>query len=282
MRIANKIPFLCHSCNFWFYEYEKDFSPCPKCNKEIKKLVNTNDRHLEICNSCQSEIEVTRKSPYDNSHYLNCSDCITVLKISYSDNILQKYSNELGFYSKNINTNEINSYKNEMETHLNECLCGGEFGFSNSKKCPYCFSDIPEIKNNYLILDNKSKNNFIPIITKHIWKSSLSFLYDKNYLPEIEHKVFSFLKQIKFLQEKYYELTNSYAISLDNLINKIELESFLKIYKIKSNLNYLEPEFKMFFEIFEDDFIFKIEAVNKSNNYLIKGKTAIIERYNSN
>ncbi|MEK7434506.1 MAG: hypothetical protein AABZ74_15345 [Cyanobacteriota bacterium] len=279
MRVENKkIPYVCHQCSNWFYDDDKDFSNCPICNKEILKIKNSNDRHLEQCKHCSNLFETQRKSPYDNAHYLNCDNCVSLLKINYSDSVLQKYSNELGFYTKNINSGEINTYHEEVESHLNNCLCGGKFSFVNNKKCPFCLEEVEEITNNYLIMNDNRKNITIPVLSKHIWLNSIDKLLELKYENEKEFTIFYFLKQGKYLQERFFELKQAFAKDINELLGIENILNLAKVYKFDESKIKLEKEFEFKFEIFENYFNFILENKDKNvQSYLINGKTAKIE-----
>lgn len=278
MRINDeKVLYLCNTCNNWFYELPKEFAECNECGKSVKPINNTFDRHREECSKCHSVFEIQKKSPYDNSHYLNCDNCMTVMKINYSDSILQKYSNDLGLFTKDINSREINSYNQEIESHLNKCLCDGNFSFYNPKKCPFCMEDIKEISNNYLTVNVKNKVT-IPILSKHIWKKNLDVIVDLGMTGIKEANIFAFLKLGKFLQEKHYEFKGFFAQSLAILKKEEKLKEFFKLYSFNEKEKELESIFDVHFEVFEDDFHFILSAKKQNEeSYLIKGKTGEIE-----
>lgn len=278
MRINDeKVLYLCNTCNNWFYDTLKDFSECNECGKAVKPINNTFDRHRESCSKCNFVFEIQKKSPYDNSHYLNCDNCMTVMKINYSDSILQKYSNDLGLFTKNINSKEINSYNQEIESHLNKCLCGGSFNFHNHKKCPFCMDDINGIPNNYLIVNVKNKVT-IPVLSKHIWKKNLDVIVDLGMAGAKEANTFAFLKLGKFLQEKYYDFKGFFAKTILELKEEKKLQEFLKLYNFNEKEKKISLLFNIHFEIFEDDFHLILSPQNQDEEaYLIKGKTGEIE-----
>lgn len=283
MRINDgRIPFYCNSCECYFYDNADESSRCPQCNKiTVAYRNNKLDRHRENCNSCKMVFEVVKKSPYDNSHYLNCDTCMTVLKISYSDSILQKHINKVNIKSK-LGDTQIRNYWHEVENNLKPCLCGGKFTHSNPKKCPFCLEDIKDISEEYLILSNYRDRITIPIISKHIWKNEE--ISKKNILKEdtanpVLKTLSSYMKTVKYFQENYYSKNQVWADSYDDLMMYARVENLSNHYSFSEKDQVLNKYFRFALETFPDTYHFI--ALPKSeeiiNSYLMQGKTGEIE-----
>lgn len=283
MRINDgKIPFYCNSCECYFYNDADESSKCPQCNKIIIPYRNTLDRHRETCNSCKMNFEVIKKSPYDNSHYLNCDSCMSVLKISYSDSILQKHINKISINSK-LGDTQIRNYWEEVESNLNPCLCGGEFKHSNPKRCPFCLESLKEIEEEYLILSNYRDRIAIPLITNHIWKNQ-NDLSRKNILSEdtdnpILKTLNSYMKTIKYFQENYYSKNQAWADSYYDLKMYAKVENLINHYSFIEKDNLLNRYFMFSVKVLPDTYHFIALPKTKEiiNSYLLQGKTGEIE-----
>lgn len=283
MRINDgRIPFYCNACECYFYDSADESSRCPQCNKiTVAYRNNKLDRHRENCNSCKMVFEVVKKSPYDNSHYLNCDNCMTVLKISYSDSILQKHINKVNIKTK-LGDTQIRNYWHEVENNLKPCLCGGKFTHSNPKKCPFCLEDIKDISEEYLILSNYRDRITIPIISTHIWKNEE--ITKKNILKEdtnnpVLKTLSSYMKTVKYFQENYYNKNQVWADSYDDLMMYARVENLSNHYSFSEKDQVLNKYFRFALETFPDTYHFI--ALPKSeeiiNSYLMQGKTGEIE-----
>lgn len=283
MRINDgRIPFYCNGCECYFYDNADESSRCPQCNKiTVAYRNNKLDRHRENCNSCKMVFEVVKKSPYDNSHYLNCDSCMTVLKISYSDSVLQKHINKVNIKTK-LGDTQIRNYWYEVENNLKPCLCGGKFIHSNPKKCPFCLEDLKDISEEYLILSNYRDRITIPVISKHIWKNEE--ISKKNILKEdtsnpVLKTLSSYMKTVKYFQENYYNKNSVWADSYDDLMMYARVENLSNHYSFSEKDQVLNKYFRFALETFPDTYHFI--ALPKSeeiiNSYLMQGKTGEIE-----
>lgn len=283
MRINDgKISFYCNTCECYFYNDADESSRCPQCNKITIPYKNSLDRHRENCDSCKMNFEVVKKSPYDNSHYLNCDNCMSVLKISYSDSILQSHINKININTK-IGDTQIRNYWNEVENHLNPCLCGGCFKHSNPKRCPFCLASLKEIEDEYIILSNYRDRIAIPLITNHIWKNENEELRSNRLTSATENPVLktliSYMKTVKYFQEIYYNKNQVWADSYDDLKIYIKVENLINHYSFIEKDKMLSKYFKFSLEIFPDTYHFIALPKTKEilNSYLLKGKTGEIE-----
>jgi hypothetical protein len=284
MRIEDqKVLFVCYTCNQRFYAEEGSFPQCPECNKPAEKFNNIQDRHREQCNKCEGIFEVNRKSPYENAHFLNCDSCMTSLKISYSDSILQKLISDTGLYEQEIGKLQIGSYWDIVEEQLINCLCGGEFKHQTSKKCPFCLEEISGIGSEYLIINDPKNKVIIPVITKHIWKSTpeqsrKNILADNPGEPLLQ-ALSTYMKTLKYFQEIYYEKKNSWAVSIDELKTDKRVEDMVNLYSFQENARLLQTVFQFDFAVFPDNYHIIAFPLDKElkQAYLLQGKTGEIE-----
>lgn len=283
MRIKDqKVLFACHTCDYWFYNEDSN-NWCLQCTKQTDSYNNVLDRHREQCNKCEKIFEVKRKSPYENAHFLNCDNCMTVMKISYSDSILQKSISGIDLYDQDIGKSQINNYWDEIEVNLSKCLCGGEFKHLNSKKCPFCLEDIDSIGQEYLIVNNPADGVTIPVISKHIWKRSqeklMQNLLDENSDDPFLKALGTYMKTLKYFQELYYEGKKAWAATLEDLKTYSKVKYMVHLYSFQENETLLKNNFKFAFEIFPDNYHLIAFPLNGEINqaYLLQGKTGEIE-----
>lgn len=280
--IDDKLLFHCNTCELFFYDQVKESAQCPDCNKSVAPFRNLLDRHREECPECKKVFEVTKKSPYENAHFLNCDSCMTVLKISYSDSLLQKYISNIA-PNNFLGDTQIRNYWHEVEEHLGKCLCGGEFKHTNPRKCPYCLADIDSIPFEYMIINNYREKVSIPIITKHIWKNT-DENSNKNILPEETEDPFlqtliHYMKTMKYFQEIHYENKGVWADSPQDLESYARVENLSTHYSFTENHDLLEKYFQFAFEIFPDNYhLIAFPVTDKiKSSYLLQGKTGEIE-----
>ncbi|MBC7474927.1 MAG: hypothetical protein H7263_11590 [Candidatus Sericytochromatia bacterium] len=289
----DKLLFHCNTCELYFYDSVEQFATCPDCNKSVAPFRNLLKRHREQCPTCEKIFEVAKKSPYENAHFLNCDSCMTVLKIDYSDSVLQKHINRV-VSDTYLGDSQIRDYWDEVEYHLNDCLCGGQFNHKNCKKCPYCLSDIDSISPEYMVINNYRQKVSVPLISKHIWKSSEAH-HNKNILDEDSHhpvlrSLINYMKTIKYFQEHYYERKKIWAESIEELKSYARVENLISHYFFAENESLLDNYFIFSFELFPDNYhlvaLPKIkdhinqnlmDDKNLTYSYLLQGKTGEID-----
>ncbi len=284
MRVKDfKTLYNCNTCELWFYEEQSDIIQCPQCTKKIEPIQNYLDRHREQCENCENIFETIKKSPYENAHFLNCDSCMSILKISYSDSILQKAISEIDLSNINIGINEVEDYWLHVEDKLIKCLCGGQFKHSTSKKCPFCLNEINNIGKEYLIVNNPKAKVTIPVISKHIWKnltpdSRKNLLNEDTSIPVLKAMI-SYMKTLKYFQELYFENKKCWAENIDTLKKHSRVEYLVYLYSFMDNEGLLQKYFKFAFEIFPDTYhLIALPISNEfSQAYLLQGKTGEIE-----
>jgi len=284
MRLQDqKVLFVCHTCDNWFYEENGGLVQCPECTKQAEIYKNILDRHREECSHCHGVFEVIRKSPYENVHTLNCDNCMTILKINYADSILQKAISKVDLYDQDIGKSQINVYWDEIEDKLAPCLCGGLFHHANEKKCPFCLKDIDGIGQEYLIINNLKAKVTIPVISKHIWKNSneksrKNMLDESNTEPLIK-AVASYMRTLKYFQELYYEGKKAWAENIADLKAYPRVTDLVSQYSFLENEKLVNQFFQFAFEIFPDTYHLVAFPLAKETNlaYLLQGKTGEIE-----
>jgi hypothetical protein len=208
---------------------------------------------------------------------------MTVLKINYSDSILQKAISEIDLSSVSIGANEVEDYWLHVEDKLIKCLCGGQFKHSTNKKCPFCLDEINNVGKDYLIVNNPKAKVSIPIISKHIWKNTSSVsrknLLDENIEQPVLKAMISYMKTIKYFQDLYFESKKSWSESIEDLKHHSRIEYLVYLYSFMDNEKLLKQYFKFAFEIFPDNYhLIAFPVTNEfSQAYLLQGKTGEIE-----
>ena len=118
-----------------------------------------------VCPYCKKIITVKGRyhAGFSNQGFLYCDKDSTVL-------VFDSYGR---YYTKLIPNKPpwtlTGKEKELIESHLNQCPCGGSFGFSSKPKCPHCRRELPGLMDTiyYVILDKTVNGD-----NKSAWKNS--------------------------------------------------------------------------------------------------------------